>query len=125
MTKTLVLDDNPDFLYVLSAVLEAHGLEVTEFDSADDALQELSENQLREFDFVVTDLEMPGTRGDEFAMLVHQLNPQVRITIVSGAIKNVSVAAANIATLVEKPFSFETLAKKMLGSSKSSPEKAA
>ncbi|MDB4540025.1 response regulator, partial [Saprospiraceae bacterium] len=79
----------------------------------------------REFDFVVTDLEMPGTRGDEFAMLVHQLNPQVNITIVSGAIGNVSMEAAKISTLVEKPFSLETLAKKMLDGSETNSQKVA
>jgi hypothetical protein len=61
---------------------------------------------------------------DLFAMPVHQLNPQVKITIVSGAIKNVSVAAANISTLVEKPFSLESLAKRLLGGSTSSQDKA-
>lgn len=112
--KTLVVDDNRDLLHVLAAYLDCQGFQVTAYESASEATTQLSEEQLQEFEFVVTDLEMPGIRGDEFALLMHLLNPRVKIMIVSGAIRNVSAAVAKIATLVEKPFSFEKLVNKML-----------
>ncbi len=115
--KTLVIDDNEEFLNTLEVFLEATGFQVTAFVSADAAMNELSEDELRKFEFVITDFEMPGTKGDDFAVQMHLLNAESAIFVISGAIKNVSVEAAQIATLIEKPFSVERLIKKMGGRS--------
>ena len=112
--RTLLVDDNQEVLTTLEAFFNATGFQVTAFESADTAMNELSEDELKEFEFIVTDFEMPGTKGDEFAVQMHLLNPESVIFIISAAIKSVSVEAARIATLVEKPFSLASLVRKMV-----------
>ena len=66
--KLLLVDDSPFFLNMLSPLLSASGYEVTAVPSADEALQ-LRETGER-FDVIVSDIEMPGTDGFDFAKSV-------------------------------------------------------
>jgi two-component system chemotaxis sensor kinase CheA len=61
----LLIDDSPFFRNMLSPVLQAVGYEVTAAASARDALAMFKAG--REFDVVVTDIEMPEMNGFEFA----------------------------------------------------------
>jgi len=56
----LIVDDEPNALKVLSAILEEDGYMVTRSDNVDDALEFLISN---DFDAVITDLKMPGKDG--------------------------------------------------------------
>ena len=114
INRILVVDDNMEMQDVLVTCLIAQGLDVDVFGSADAAMDAFSNDELREFDFIVTDLEMPGIRGDEFALYLHSLNPQASIFIISGAIRNVAPEARDIASLIEKPFSVKQLIGKIM-----------
>jgi two-component system chemotaxis sensor kinase CheA len=61
----LLIDDSPFFRNMLSPVLQAVGYEVTAAASAPEALAMFKDG--REFDVVVTDIEMPEMNGFEFA----------------------------------------------------------
>ena len=61
----LLVDDSPFFRNMLSPVLQAVGYEVTAAASAPEALAMFKAG--REFDVVVTDIEMPEMNGFEFA----------------------------------------------------------
>ena len=112
--KTLIVDDNKEILDLLVTCLAEQRFDVKPFESADAAMDACSNDDLHDFDFIVTDFDMPGTRGDEFAVLMHSLNPDSNIFIISGTIKNVSSEARQVATLVEKPFSFAGPIQKMI-----------
>ena len=61
----LLIDDSPFFRNMLSPVLQAVGYDVTAAASAPEALAMFKDG--REFDIVVTDIEMPEMSGFEFA----------------------------------------------------------
>ena len=68
-TRTVLLvDDSPFFLNMLTPVLQAAGYAVTPVNSAKDALAAIKEG--REFDVVITDIEMPEMNGFQFAEAV-------------------------------------------------------
>ncbi len=56
----LLVDDEPNALKVLSAILEEDGYTVTKSDNVDDALEFLVSG---DYDVVITDLKMPGKDG--------------------------------------------------------------
>jgi CheY-like chemotaxis protein len=57
--RILVVDDEPDILLGLSALLERQGHYVKTFDKAASALQHLTSEGVQ-FDLVITDYRMPG-----------------------------------------------------------------
>jgi two-component system chemotaxis sensor kinase CheA len=67
--SVLLIDDAPFFRNMLAPVLKAAGYAVTAIGSASDALAMLVAG--RQFDVVITDLDMPGMDGFEFASAVH------------------------------------------------------
>ncbi|HIJ63899.1 MAG TPA: response regulator, partial [Rhodospirillaceae bacterium] len=66
--RILLVDDSPFFRNLLTPLLSVAGYDVVSVDSADKALS------LREagdvFDVIISDIEMPGMNGFEFAMAV-------------------------------------------------------
>ncbi len=67
-SKILVVDDSPFFRNLLAPLLSVAGYEVTTVESAAEAL-ELCEAG-KDFDVIVSDIEMPGMSGFEFAEAV-------------------------------------------------------
>jgi two-component system, chemotaxis family, sensor kinase CheA len=65
----LLIDDAPFFRNMLTPILKAAGYAVTAMGSASEALTMLQGG--RRFDVVITDLDMPGMDGFEFASAVH------------------------------------------------------
>jgi two-component system chemotaxis sensor kinase CheA len=61
----LLVDDSPFFLNMLTPVLQAAGYQVTAVGSAQEALAMLRNGRL--FDVAITDIEMPGVDGFQFA----------------------------------------------------------
>jgi two-component system chemotaxis sensor kinase CheA len=81
--RVLLVDDSPFFRNLLTPLLQVAGYDVTSVDSADQALG-LCESG-REFDVIVSDIEMPGMNGFEFAEAVRsssrwQATPIVALT---------------------------------------------
>jgi two-component system chemotaxis sensor kinase CheA len=63
--RILLVDDSPFFRNLLSPLLSVAGYEVTTVDSADAALKLCESGQ--DFEIIVSDIEMPGMTGFEFA----------------------------------------------------------
>src|SRR5581483_3687119 len=66
--RVLVVDDSPFFRNLLQPLLSVAGYDVTTARSADDAMKLSSDG--KEFDIIVSDIEMPGMTGLEFAQAV-------------------------------------------------------
>ena len=66
--SVLLVDDSAFFRNLIAPMLSVEGFEVTSVDSAESAMHLCEKG--REFDIIVSDIEMPGKNGFEFAQLV-------------------------------------------------------
>ena len=66
--RVLLVDDSPFFRNLLTPLLSVAGYEVTAVESADRALA--LREQGEDFDVIISDIEMPGMNGFEFAAAV-------------------------------------------------------
>jgi len=67
--RVLLVDDSPFFRNMLTPLLTVAGYAVTTVESADKALEMLQEGG-ESFDIIVSDIEMPGMNGFDFARAV-------------------------------------------------------
>ena len=72
----LVVDDRPLILTAESGLLTQFGFYVVTATSAADALELLEHSPV---DLVITDIEMPGMRGDELAYEIHKKYPDMPV----------------------------------------------
>jgi len=80
MTRVLVVEDAPDQTYLISSLLQRHGIEVETVVNGAQALEAIARQTP---DLVVTDLQMPIMNGLEFvqaATVTHPCLPIVLIT---------------------------------------------
>jgi two-component system chemotaxis sensor kinase CheA len=68
--RVLLVDDSPFFRNLLAPLLDVAGYDVTTAESADAALDLC--NGGHEFDVIVSDIEMPGMNGYEFAAALRE-----------------------------------------------------
>jgi PAS domain S-box-containing protein len=82
--RALVVDDNPTYRRVLTEYLNAWGSLPQEAENAADALDRLertrASNQL--FDYLITDVQMPGLDGFELAAAIRDIPEQRRLPII-------------------------------------------
>jgi len=77
-TTVLVVDDDEDFLELLSVMLGCRGATVRCAHDAEEALMLLEDDQV--FDVIVSDIEMPGARGTELISHIRQsANPRLAV----------------------------------------------
>ena len=67
--RILVVDDEPQIRRVMRTTLAAHGYEVEDARSAEDALERLRANR---HDLVLLDINMPGMGGVEACRIIRQ-----------------------------------------------------
>lgn len=103
--KILVVDDEPDMLWLLSMIIkEKTPYEVVTTNNPVEAL-ELSKNQ--HFDILITDLKMPGLDGIELLNAVRGFNPDIPIIIITAYATSESATEAhekNAFDFITKPF---------------------
>ncbi len=86
LPRVLLVDDRPDNLLALRAVLDPLGLDLVEASSGEEALRHLL---AREFALIVLDVQMPGLDGFETARLIKgrertRYVPIIFLTAISG-----------------------------------------
>ena len=86
LPRVLLVDDRPDNLLALQAVLEPLGLDLVEANSGEEALRHLLAG---EFALIVLDVQMPGLDGFETARLIRgrertRYVPIIFLTAISG-----------------------------------------
>lgn len=109
MNTILVVDDEPNYLIVLSELLKDEGFEVLTARSGDDGLKIVEETDL---DLVITDMRMPKMDGLELLKAVKNYNkdlPVIMITAFGEVEKAVVAMQAGAFNYLAKPFNNEEL----------------
>ena len=103
----LVADDEPFILQYIKHVLQLANYDVVTANSVEEAWVILERRQ-PEVELVLSDIVMPGSiDGLELAERIHQLDPDLPVLFISGALSEVDRRTAKIAEkqlLLRKPF---------------------
>lgn len=110
MASILLVDDDSSVLLTSSIALRRCGHEVT---SVRDGLQALHQLNRRAFDFVVSDIRMPGMSGLELAARIQTLPQSPRVVLISAHYDaNLQPNPAAIAdAFLQKPLDIAALCK--------------
>ena len=79
--RILLIDDEPDILYVVSMVLHSEGFEVETAESGEEGLKKIATNS---FHAVVCDLLMPGMDGIDVIKALRSQNRFIPVIFLSG-----------------------------------------
>lgn len=109
METILVVDDEKNYLVVLSAFLSDEGYETLTADNARRALEIVSSTDL---DLVLTDMKMPSMDGIELLRRIKEKHPDLPVVMMTayGTVEK-AVAAMQLGAFnfIQKPFQNETL----------------
>jgi CheY-like chemotaxis protein len=118
--RWLIVDDNGQIADLLAIALRRLGLaEVERFTSSSEAYARTRRDA---FDLVLTDRDMPGLDGLEFARRLRAESPATKVVLVSGHTDDLTsedLCGAGISAVVAKPFSVEgvqTVVQSLVGS---------
>ncbi len=107
--RILVVDDEPQVLSTLSEALLIADHEVVATESAEAALEAISES---DFDMVITDLHLPGLSGVELMVRIKASHPTVPIVMLTGQPaldKAIDAMKKGASDFLTKPFSIEQI----------------
>ncbi|RJP67050.1 MAG: response regulator [Candidatus Abyssobacteria bacterium SURF_17] len=110
--KILLVDDEEEFILILSERMKSRGMSVETAESGPAAIKKAEK---QDFDAVILDMMMPGMDGIETLKRLREVNPNLQVIMLTGhatlpnAVEAVKLGAAdflekpaNIATLIEK-----------------------
>jgi len=107
--KILLVDDEKDFLDVMSERIEARGMEVTTAESAVKALKQVESGG---FDAIILDLMMPGMDGLETLKAIKKKNPDLQVILLTGHAtieKGIEAMKLGAMDFLEKPADLDKL----------------
>lgn len=110
MKKIGVIDDDREMRDLIADVLRRHGYEVTPFESASSALQQLQSGLAP--DAVICDVIMPDMDGREFVKRFKSTQPNVPVILITAfgsALSPREAIVAGASRLLMKPFSISEL----------------
>ncbi len=111
--KILLVDDEKDFLSIMSERMQARGMDVSTAASAKEAIQ-LAE--VESFDAIILDLQMPGMDGLEALKILKAKKPEIQVILLTGHAtieKGVEAMKLGAMDLMEKPADLKTLTEKI------------
>ncbi|MCK5515631.1 MAG: sigma-54-dependent Fis family transcriptional regulator [Desulfobulbaceae bacterium] len=109
MHTILIVDDEPNYLVVLSELLKDEGFEVFTAPGAGEGLKVVQNVDL---DIVITDMQMPGMNGLQFMLKIKEQDrdlPVIVITAYAEVDKAVEAMQAGAFSYLAKPFSNDEL----------------
>lgn len=113
--KILVIDDEKDIIEITERQLTRIGFDVETFTSSLDALDRFNEN-IEQFDLIITDFTMPDINGEKFASEIRKVNSTIPIIICTGystPIHENRLDELSITNLVAKPIDYNDLINKV------------
>jgi len=109
MYTILLVDDEPNYLIVLSELLTDAGHEVFTAASGEQALEQARSSDL---DVVITDMQMPGMNGMALLAAIKEINPDLPVIIITAFAeveKAVKAMQAGAFGYLAKPFANDEL----------------
>lgn len=107
--KVLIVDDEQDFLNIISDRLTARDMNVSTASSAKEAIKKIDEES---FDAVVLDLMMPEMDGLETLKIMKEKNPDLHVILLTGHAtveKGIEAMKLGAMDLIEKPADLSTI----------------
>ncbi len=101
--RVLLVDDEEDFIEVLSERMRARGLEV---DTATNGMDALKLVEKKYYDAIILDLQMPGIDGIETLKMIRGKNPDSQIILLTGQAtveKSVEAVKHGAVEFLQKP----------------------
>ena len=111
--RIMLVDDETEFLEVMSERLTARGIDVATSTSAEEAIGRLGKET---FDAVILDLQMPGMDGLEALKHMKEKRPELQVILLTGHAtveKGVEAIKLGAMDLIEKPADLESLKEKI------------
>ncbi|NTV25727.1 MAG: PAS domain S-box protein [Chlorobiaceae bacterium] len=112
-TRVLFVDDELAAAEVMQVMMGHLGFNISTLNSPTEALAEFHKNP-EAFDLVITDLTMPEMTGIDMARNLHELNPQLKMILITGYGKTIdnpeSLNRYGFRKLLKKPVRLNTLA---------------
>jgi two-component system cell cycle sensor histidine kinase/response regulator CckA len=115
MVTVLLVEDEESLRELIREILQANGYEVLEAEDPTKAIETVA-NYEGAIHLLLTDVLMPGMNGRALAQRVRERRPDIRILYMSGHTED-SIAQSGLvepgALLISKPFTQESLARKL------------
>lgn len=111
--RILFVDDETQITIIGGRILSQLGYRVTTMNNSMEALKLFHENP-NEFDLVISDVTMPGMTGDNFAIKLMQIRPDIPVILATGYTKKLSEEKAfeiGVRAFTTKPIAKADLAK--------------
>ena len=97
----LIVDDDPQILRLLRAMLGPQNVRVLAAPLPSDALRICGEEKV---DLLISDISMPEMDGNKLAERVFKLNPRVSVLLISGAVDAAPAVKGGQVRFLKKPF---------------------
>jgi DNA-binding NtrC family response regulator len=97
----LIVDDDPQILRLLRAMLGPQNVKVLSAPLPSDALRICGEETV---DVLISDISMPEMDGNKLAERVLKLNPRVKVLLISGAVEEAPPVKGRQVRFLKKPF---------------------
>jgi PAS domain S-box-containing protein len=111
-TESVVcVDDDPEIAALFKTILEDAGYRVQVFTSPAAAAAAVRAAPAK-VDLVITDLAMPGIRGDRLAGMIHEIRPDLPVLLCSGNGERLTAAGGDppgLTDVLAKPVELDTL----------------
>jgi DNA-binding response OmpR family regulator len=110
----LTIDDEPEILEILKSSLEGAGLQVLAADGSKKGI-EVYEKRWREIGLVLLDYLMPDMTGDLVFECLQQINPDVRVLLLTGCDDQVArkIFEIGLRGYIQKPFYIDDLVQRV------------
>jgi DNA-binding NtrC family response regulator len=118
LANILVVDDDPDISHVLKQGLQKNRFLVSAFTNPEEALQNFQSNS-KDYCLLLSDIRMPGMSGIRLARKVKEINPNVKIVLMTSFEINDNefskvFPSTQVDGFVQKPVGIKNLTNKIL-----------